>query len=93
MNWLRRHRLLLQQQAALGLVLLALLSVAALLLAEWITGARPPSAELAIGRLLFLLLFVAATVGAMSEVKGVMDPAVAHGGPRDRMPAAVPQEG
>ncbi|MBL9005505.1 MAG: hypothetical protein JNJ46_14720 [Myxococcales bacterium] len=64
MNWLRRHRLLLQQQAALGLVLLALLSVAALLLAEWITGARPPSAELAIGRLLFLLLFVAATVGA-----------------------------
>ncbi len=64
MNWLRRHRLLLQQQAALGLVLLALLSVVALLLAEWATGARPAGAELAIGRLLLLLLFVAATVGA-----------------------------
>ncbi len=63
MNWLRRHMFLLQQHAALGLALVALLGVAGLQLHSLVAGPHPSGQGLPLGRLILLVLFVLASAG------------------------------
>lgn len=63
MNWLRRHRSLLQQHAALGVAFLAVLVLAAVQVASLLSGSPPSHVGVPWLRLVSLLLFVLASLG------------------------------